>query len=201
MVRCRHAVGIGLPPYAGVCGRYPQSKVSGRGRNHSALPLRESNVTSKRPNSQGLLTKVIGVATLSWFADILGATLGGGHVLKPNSATPNAGRGCNCSTLSSLPLSFLLPLLIVFAHEQGAPVRHIAIGASAAKLVAYSGYFMLLEQPSRPRCAIWTLLAWGPQPPGRPGQRFSSSASWEGVSESQAVSPPRESQCRRDKRR
>lgn len=120
-------------------------------RNLPALPLGQGNVTSQRPHSQGLLTKVLGVATLSWCADILGATLGAeGAFSSLITLLQMLVAVAILSTLSSLPLSFLLSLFAVFAYKQGAQVRHIAIGAGVAKFVAYSGYFMFLEQPSPP---------------------------------------------------
>ena len=125
--------------------------MSGRVRKFPTPPLRQGIATSSRPRSQGLLTKVIGAATLSWFADILGATLGAeGAFSSLITLLQMLVAVAILSTLSSLPLSFLLSLLVVFAYKQGAPVRHIAIGAGLAKFVTYSGYFMFFEQPSPP---------------------------------------------------
>lgn len=120
-------------------------------RKLPALPLLQGNVTSQRPHSQGLLAKVIGVATLSWFADVLGATLGAAGALSSIMALLQMLVAVTVlSTFSSLPLSFMLSLIVGFAYKQGASVRRIAIGAGAAKFVSYSAYFMFLEQPSPP---------------------------------------------------
>ena len=104
-------------------------------RRFPTPPLRQGIATSSRPRSQGLLTKVIGAATLSWFADILGATLGAeGAFSSLITLLQMLVAVAILSTLSSLPLSFLLSLVVVFAYKQGAPVRHIAIGAGDAKV-------------------------------------------------------------------
>lgn len=120
-------------------------------RNLPAFPLSQGSVTPQRTHSQGLLAKVTGVAILSWFADILGATLGAeGAFSSPIALLQMLFAVVILSTFSSLPLSFLLSLFVAFAYKQGARVRNIAIGAGVAKFVAYSGYFILLEQPSPP---------------------------------------------------